>query len=67
MKNGNIYRIAAIPGDGNGPEIVPAGVLCLEAVELPDVDNTLKSRQDQITDSIITNLQAASGEDVSNY
>ncbi|MHC4119145.1 MAG: tartrate dehydrogenase [Planctomycetota bacterium] len=31
MGNESIYRIAAIPGDGVGPEIVPAGIKVLDA------------------------------------
>ncbi|MHC4540250.1 MAG: isocitrate/isopropylmalate family dehydrogenase, partial [Planctomycetota bacterium] len=32
MRNNSIYRIAVIPGDGIGPEIVPAGMRVLNAV-----------------------------------
>ena len=31
MSKENIYRIAVIPGDGVGPEIVPAGIKVLDA------------------------------------
>jgi isocitrate/isopropylmalate dehydrogenase len=31
MSKENTYRIAAIPGDGVGPEIVPAGIKVLDA------------------------------------
>ena len=31
MANKNTYKIAVIPGDGIGPEIVPAGIKVLNA------------------------------------
>jgi len=31
MSKQNTYRIAVIPGDGIGPEIVPAGIRILDA------------------------------------
>lgn len=76
MGNKNTYKIAVIPGDGIGPEIVPAGIKVLNAAseclgfqlqyeEFPYGAGYYK-QTGQIAETIINNLKFAMEDNVPN-